>query len=245
MPGRKRKRSYYSKEQRYRKKARYKSPRRAYKGSMVPLASRGYRFDAPEIKTFDIARAFYLSDDNTASITSLCHPVQGTSFVDRIGTRIKVTSIYIRGTVSIQFAHNNPIVTANVPCFSARMTILMDYQPNGSNPTALEVFNNASSVSQLNLVNRDRFKVIKEKVFLFDPYIVNATTNTGGTNRAIYQVKIFKKCAIPIFFNNGNAGSVADINSNNLVMLLQSDNLNAVTCKCLWDLETRCRFADP
>lgn len=243
MPKRKT-RSFNTKRTRYRKKARVE-PRRAYKGSMVPLSSRGYRFDAPEVKSFDIARAFYLSDDNTASVTSLCHPIQGSGFANRIGTKIKVTSFYIRGTVSVQFAHNNPIVSGNVPCFSARITLLLDYQPNGANPAATDVYSNTSSVSQLNLVNRDRFKILKEKTIVFDPYIVNATNNTGSASNQIKQIKMFKKCAIPIFFNNGNAGAASDINSNNIVMLLQSDNLNAVTCKCLWDLETRCRFLDP
>lgn len=240
MPKRKRstRRTYTA-----RKRART-MPRRAYKRSMVPLSSRGYSFDAPEVKTFDVASTTNLADANTASIQSIITTVQGTGFTNRIGTRIKVKSIYVRGWLSTSNAFANPPTDADTPAYQCRVTLLLDLQPNGANPTISEIYDNTGPVSHLNLNYRDRFKVLKEKTYTIDPYIVNTTTAYAAVTNNAKTMKFFKKCDIPVFYNSGNAGTPADISSNNILLVFQSDRPNG-TGGTVFKWTSRCRFIDP
>lgn len=215
---------------------------------MVPLASRGYRFNAPEIKSFDVATATYGCDSNTPSITSICVPVQGTGFTNRIGTRIKVINVQVRGYVASNLARTQTgAADGNIPSHQVRATIVLDYQPNGAAPGITDIFTNTGPVGGLNLNNRDRFKILKEKTFSIDPYIVSTTVATEEYATAVNQtksVKMFKKCDIPVYFNAGNAGTVSDLSSNNILLVLQS-NLPTALGSTQFVLFTRCRFLDP
>lgn len=241
----KRKSRSFNTKKRYRKRARTQ-PRRAYSGSMVPLRSGGYSFNAPEVKMFNKASAVYQTDANTATITSLCTPVPGTGFTNRIGTKIKATSIYIRGHISnTQALTATGVPASNAPAHQVRCTVVIDYQPNGQDPAITDVFTNATPISQLNLYNRDRFKILMEKTWVFDPILVDSTVGGASAVNQIRTVKMFKKCAIPVFFNAGVAGTVADLQSNNIVMIWQSDWPAALTGNDVATLETRIRFVDP
>jgi hypothetical protein len=246
MPKRKRGQGYTSKDRKFIKRARA-PPRRAYKGSMVPLRSGGYSFDAPELKYFDKAVASYLADDNTPSISNICTPVQGTAFFNRIGTRIKVKSIYIRGYVSHTTAQVTPLANFASPVFMVRVSLVLDFQPNGLNPGITDIFTNVGPTNMINLYNRDRFRILKEKTFVFDPYIVSNTVDQSiaSTVNQIKPFKMYKKCNLPVFFNTGNAGTAADIASNNLLLVVQSDYPNTLAGGADLHVITRVRFQDP
>jgi len=244
MPKRK-SRSYTTKTKRYRKKARTQ-PRRAYSGSMVPLRTGGYNFDAPEVKTYDKAASNYQSDDNTSPATSLCTPAQGSGFTQRTGTKVKVSSIYVRGYVSSTIAVTaSGVPTANIPAVQCRCTIFIDYQSNGTLPAVTDIYTSASPTSQINLYNRDRFKILMEKTWTFDPIIYDTTNGAGSVVNQIRTVKMFKKVAIPVFYNIGNTGTETDVASNGIVMLWQSNYPNALPGNTVANLYTRCRFVDP
>lgn len=219
-------------------------PKRAYAGSMVPLRSGGYNFNAPEVKSFDTAGTTYTADINTASITAIFTPVQGTAFANRIGTRVKAKSIHIRGFVSNTAARAHSDFEG--PVNQVSVSIVLDMQPNGSNPAITDVYSSADPTGMLNLNNRDRFKVLKEKTFVFDNYnLLSAVNFSSSTVNQIRTLKIFKKCDIPVFFNSGNAGAASDISSNNILMIIRSTYPNGIGNETSASIKTRIRFIDP
>lgn len=241
----KRKSRSFTTKKRYKKKAKVQ-PRRAYAGSMVPLRTGGYNFNAPEVKAYDISTASYICDDNSPSITSICLPKQGTSLFTRVGTKIKITSIAIKGYVTLTAAYTRTgMVAASVNPTVAKLTVLIDYQANGTAPSGTTIFVNNNANTMLNLNNRDRFKVICEKTYSLGPYVVNTVNGYATIDNCIKPVKIYKKVQIPMFFNAGNAEAVSDVASNNILMVWQSDLPNGVGNTVTASLFTRCRFVDP
>lgn len=248
MPKRKRGYGYTSpKARRFRKKAK-NQPRRAYKGSMVPLRSGGYNFDAPELKFFDTANAIHVVGETQASLTAIFTPSMGTAMTDRIGTRVKVKSINVKGWISNSFAYDriSGPADAMIPPVLMKLSIVLDMQPNGANPLITDIYTTTQSDTNLNLYNRDRFKVLKEKTFMLDPYILNSGLSLASTVNVAKQFKIYKKCDLPVFFNSGNAGTVADIASNNILMVWQSDcPAHFLPAGTQAKTITRIRFVDP
>ena len=70
---------------------------------MVPLRTGGYRPNNVERKVNDIDTTQY-QVNNTGSITLLANPAVGAGFNNRIGRKITLKSLFIRGWVSIQNA---------------------------------------------------------------------------------------------------------------------------------------------
>lgn len=216
--------------------------KRAYPSSRVPLASRGYRLNSVERKTFDI-NTVTIQVNTTGNFALLCAPQKGTDFNTRIGRKLTMRSFYVRGRVQIEAVGTLPVGAIGPQMI--RMIIFMDYQPNGAPPAVLDLLNEASPISQLNLNNRDRFKVLSEKVFVFDPYIRvdTATQAMVGFNRTVYGFKKYKSIKEEVIFNAGNAGTIADITSGALIMFWIGSQAaggldsNAITT-------TRVRFTD-
>lgn len=220
------------------------APIRAYPRSMVPTASYGYRPNTFERKAFDI-------DTNTAQvnttgdITLLSLPRLGSDINNRIGRKITTTSIFIRGFVRVQSTLNtnfvSPLAGSSQLC---RFILFVDYQPNGVLPTVAQVLKESLPSSQLNINSRDRFKILKDKTWAFDPVVYNTTATQAvcSFNRTIIPFKCYKKCKIETVFN-ADAGSVADITTGAICMLVigstgsANDDANFV-------VSTRCRYID-
>lgn len=218
-----------------------KKPRTTYRKTntfYVPA-----RVNTMEKKSYDIASATYGTDANTASITSIFNPVQGTTLAARIGTKVVLKSISIRGQVANDVTTTNPPTTAAVPSSSCRLTLLMDRQPNAALPSITTIFTGTTNISDLNLANRDRFKVLHTEDFWHDAYI--SSTNAATACNQGHTVKVYKKVNIPVFFNANNAGDVTDITSNSILMVWQSNYDAAATGTVAAVVTTRCRFVDP
>ena len=162
-------------------------------GNQTP-ASRGYGPNYGmvtwEKKAVDTAQSNNYG--TTPAITLLNGIATGTGINGRIGSKVNLTSIQVRVTVS------NPISTSDIsggPYTSSgqtvRMLIVADLQSNGALPAAsdiLQVDQNAavSVVSPMNLANRDRFRVIKDKIFNLGPIAYdNADVEFSGTGPQI------------------------------------------------------------
>jgi len=195
------------------------APVRAYPNSLVPLGSYGYKKNTQELKVFDIDNATY-NVNTSGSFTLLCVPQQGDDMTNRDGRKIKLQSLYIRGLIRME-----PTITPSSPeevsSQLCRVIIFVDYQPNAAAPGVTDVLKEALPQSQLNLNNRDRFKIIKDKTFVFDSFIYNttATQSVAAMNRTIHPVKIFKRLNINTIFNATNGTTIASISSGALYML--------------------------
>lgn len=214
-------------------------PRRA------PLASRGYSFPIREKKTIDGTGTIQVN--TTGSFTLLNGCIQGTDYTQRIGRKIQNNSVYIRGYVLTEAANFNPIVASNCGAQEVRMILFCDMQPNGAAPAVTDLLNTATPQSQLNLNNRDRFKIYCDKQWVFDPfvYVTTASQAVVSANRQIYPIKKYKKLGLETIFNSGNAGTIGDITSGALYMFWIGSLPSAVGGDANAVITTRVRFLDP
>jgi len=103
----------------------------------------------------------------------------------------------------------------------------------------------ALPTAQLNMNNRDRFRILADKHIGLDPLVFTEATTTGCAVNQIKPIKLFKRLNLETIFNAGNAGTVADISSGALGVLWingqaagQNGPVDAV-------VSYRVRFADP
>lgn len=176
---------------------------------------------AVEKKVNDLNTATYQCN-TTGSITLLANPVLGSDFNNRIGRKVVLKSVYVRGQLKMDWAGAGGLpATAGIPAQMARFILVCDSQPNGAAPAITDILVEATAESQLNLNNRDRFRIYCDKTFVFDP-VINVQTATQAQlcfNRTIYQLKKYKKLDQEMIFNATNGGTIADVTSGALYMV--------------------------
>lgn len=177
-----------------------------------------------EKKFFDVTQGNI--QVNSTGLFTLCQvPVAGTGFDQRVGRKTTATQIYIRGAIGVENAMLTGNAAFTTPAQQLRMILFVDMQSNGAAPTAAELLSTTGPSSQLNANSRDRFKILKDKVWVFDPYL------SGGTafNRTIASLKIFKK--LPnietIYRNSAGAGTVADIQTGAIYIYWLGDQASS------------------
>lgn len=208
--------------------------------------SGSYGRSVGEKKFADINPASYGVNTN-GSITLLCIPVLGSDFNQRIGRKIVMKSVYIRGIMGAEAAITGWTPPLASPAFLARMIILIDWQPNGAVPTIADILVTASANSQLNANNRDRFKILKDKVYAIGNMDIDTTaTQTwaicGG--QTVKAIKVYKKINIETIFNATNGGTIADINSGALYMVWIGTTAAGTDTDGIANLSTRVRYID-
>lgn len=207
-------------------------------------ATRGFRplglRSTGEKKVIDIASGAY-QVNTTGVFTLLNGCTQGSDYTDRIGRKIVMRSLYIRGHV---FAE--PGISTNSLPQQARMILFMDSQPNGAAPAVTDLLNTADAASQLNLNNRDRFKVIRDQTFVFGPQVwSNVPAISVSGTPSISDVNVFIRMFHETIYNAGNAGTIGDINSGALYMFwIGSQPAGSGTDSNAF-VSTRVRFVDP
>lgn len=151
------------------------------RGGLVPPGA--FRSAKGEVKAIDILEATYplTAAPATNVNVSLLNIVQeGTGFFNRVGRKIEMRSLHVTGLIQ-------PTGTAQTQSDLVQWAIIYDRQPSA--PAALPVYNlifgdytaaggfSGSEYSGLNLDNRDRFVVIRNKRLALP-----STTAVLGTN---------------------------------------------------------------
>ncbi len=198
-----------------------------------------------ELKAYDVAQL--TTGFNTAGVfTCLNAPVNGSELYQRVGRKIYMKSIHIRG-----FIVNG---TTSASQDMARIIVFFDSQPNAAAGTlaALLQDSNAgaatSGTSEINLVNRQRFKILRDYQMIIPP-----ATNTAGviTNVGVYD-QAEKTFAIDMFiklkgletvYNGTNGGTIADITSGSL-FIVTLNNVAGNTGNWGFTFGTRLRYYD-
>lgn len=227
------------------KKPRRIGPVRSYPGSRVPLASRGYRTNRVEKKVFDVVSTTY-QGNTTGSIVTIFLPTLGTDMNNRVGRKCTVTSLQVRGTVFQRLADTN--ANGNSACGVVRVMYLVDCQPNGALPAITDVLATATPHSPMNLNNRDRFKVIFDKITSLDNY-VRSTAVAGQEYIAVGRVnqhfKKYKRMNQEVIFTAVNGGTIADIASGSILQLVIGNQpTDAASGPQQATTYTRVRFTD-
>lgn len=108
-----------------------------------------------ELKYKDIDSAIYQCD-STGFVVNLNQMAQGDDVINRIGRQINNQSIRIHGYIS-------PNDTTTLPNY-VRILLVWDAQPNsaGAVPAITDILSGASSVSNTNLDNRERFTILRD-----------------------------------------------------------------------------------
>jgi len=116
----------------------------------------------------------------------------------RIGRRVIMKSLYIRvlATLATTSTQGAPI----------RMLVVYDKQSNGAAPAVTDVMTTNSFISVNNISNRDRF------VTLCDQVLPNIGTGGNFTENLV----VYKKINLPVQYNAGTAGTIADITSGSI-----------------------------
>lgn len=178
----------------------------------APLATRGFygpqRRSPEEQKVIDTAQASY-SMDSSGTVVLLNGVATGTDFTNRIGRRVTISSIQIRGIIRPTDLGTNP------QC--VRLMLVYDTQPNGALPAVGEVVQNLNGTTMLNLNNRDRFKVIMDKQYAIGG-ISDTATQAYAMSPTVFNVKMYKKCNYDVIFD-GTTNAISDIQSGSIFLL--------------------------
>lgn len=210
----------------------------------APLASRGFGdmgFVANREKKFYDVGFQNSGVSTTGTFHLLFCPTLGSDYSNRIGRKAIIKSLYTKAFFNVEQALTN--TNGFTPCQMMRMIIFVDYQPNGVTPVTLDLLQNNSPIAHLNPNNRDRFKIIKDKTFTFDPVLCDPDKNRVAFNRTCADIKNYKKLHIETIFNSTNAGTIGDITTGALYLfLLGSQPLGANDIDA--GVYTRVRFDD-
>lgn len=158
--------------------------------------------------------------NTTGSFTLLNCPAQGSDYTQRIGRRINNKSVYIRGMIVSNSAAGDTAPTSQGPQL-CRMLLLVDLQPNGAVPNVTDVLQFATSYSQLNLNNRDRFKILTDKQIPLGQILISTTAtqayaSSNGPQQA--AIKKFKNLNFETTFQTSNP-SISDVTTGALYLL--------------------------
>lgn len=197
-----------------------------------------------ELKAFDTP--LFASNFTAAGVfTCLNLPVNGPELYQRVGRKIYMKSIQIRGTVE-------NILTTNVDI--GRIIVFYDSQPNGAAPTLATLLQDSNAaaatsvLSEINLANRQRFKILRDYQLALPP-----CTNVAGavTNQTIqdpinnsFNIEgkhwFVKLKGLETIYNATNGGTIADINSGAIWIVTFSTINNAYSLNC----HARLRYYD-
>jgi len=130
-----------------------------------------------------------------------------------------------------------------------RMIIVYDKQANASAPTYANIMTaqditgatESTFISMVNLDNRDRFVIIRDRNWMMGRVTTTATQTYSTANPV--DINEYIKLNHETVFNAGSAGTVGDITTGSLYMFLINSTGGSAGVTMTW--ETRLRFIDP
>lgn len=178
-----------------------------------------------ELKNKDtFLSALFSASTVTGQLVLLNGLVTGSAATERIGRKVFMKTLFIRFVGSRTTA---PLVGDS----PVRMVIVYDKQSNAVAPLATDILQNDRISGLTNLSNAERFRIVMDKEF-----------SLGTTNNTAVAWKKYIKLNLPMTFNTGAAGTIADIQTGSMYVLSyqngQFSNLPQIGC------EFRIRYND-
>lgn len=204
----------------------------------APLRTGGFygvytRRGRDELKTVDVATASANLTLNAAFVL-LNGVTQGTDYTERIGRKTIMKSIFLRFSLVPNVANSAP--TGDF----ARIIIFYDCQTNGAAPIAGDVLKSGTDyLSPLNLNNRDRFKILMDKLVSMNPNVYTAGAVTAG-DPVNKTWKLYKKITMDTVFAGTN-NTVASISTGSIYLMYMSAG---ATSYSTLSYNSRIRFID-
>jgi len=148
--------------------------------------------------------------------------VQGSDATQRVGRQIVIKKFIARLTFVMPTV--DPATKPTWPSF-VRVMLVYDMQTNATAFTLTDLFNDSTDFAALqNLNNRDRFKVIKDKVYSLNKS-AQFTTDASDMGACRF-VKIYKRLNLPTTYNANSTGNVGDIQTGSLYLLVFANGCN-------------------
>jgi len=195
-----------------------------------------------DVKAFDLAytNSFFTT---AGTFTTLNVPVNGSEQYQRVGRRIFLRSLQIKGVMNFAATSVQDV---------CRIMVVYDHQPNAALPVLADLIQNSNAglatqvLSYPNLNNRDRFTILKDYKIMLPPF-----TNTAGviTNEVIpdpirnsmnidWDIRLGRR---ETTFNAVNGGTIADVTTGSIFMVTFDGN-NAGTVAL--SFQSRLRYVD-
>lgn len=168
------------------------------------------------------------SVDSTGAYLLLNGLVPGTGATQRVGMKITIKSLELRGYWGVTPATGVDQI--------ARYAIVLDKQPNGATPAVGNHLLANNVLSPRSLTQRKRYKTLLDKTRAF-----NATAEPGSFAPFYYYMKLSRPLVVD--YNSGTAGTVADISSNALYLYTVSTQAAGVTASLIYGY-CRIRYTD-
>lgn len=216
-------------------KKRYRSSRRVVPGYTRSVGNYNrYNNPRPENKYFDRNVINQVPFPAVGDFHHMSAIARGTGPTNRIGRKILLTSIHVRGNVILDW-YNISFSSSDFDRMlqpqNVRVMVIVDTQTNGQQFDIGDLFQATESTAVVNrtysfnnLANKDRFKTLDDTVINFDP---QTTWNSNGTEGALIsrsQARFYsfhKKVRIPIQFSDEDAGTgeITNLKSNSVWVL--------------------------
>lgn len=157
-----------------------------------------------EIKYADDNIGFF-NLPQTLNIAIMNNIVLGTTGSLRIGQQIKCVALYVQCDIVL-----NPLASSD----NVRLFVILDHQANGTSAPVNQILQVSNdTMSPLTQGEGKRFRILYDKHFVL--------CSNGASEKFI---RIYKKLWFYTKYNTGNAGTVADINTNALYFGYMSAN---------------------
>lgn len=167
-----------------------------------------------------------------AVLTLLNGMAPGTSQITRIGSRIDVKSVQFKCLFS-----SGTSATGVTPF---RVKIVYDKETNGVALQATDVLVSDDIDALNNLSQAGRFITLLDKTW--DP--IPAINATGAAGFQSQLLEGFCKCSLPVKYNAGTAGTVADISSGSIYALCYTNGATIGGAGLNDEMQFRIRFTD-
>jgi len=185
----------------------------------APLRTGGWyggytRRGRDELKTVDVTPAS-ANLSVTAGFVLLNGVAQGTDFTNRIGRKTHMKSIYLRFSLYPNNANSAPGGDF------VRVIVFYDCQSNATAPVVGDVLQFSTSyLSPLNLNNRDRFKILHDKVISMNANVYTATVLTAG-DPVNKNWKMYRKINLDTVFGD-TAATIGSIQTGSIYLMYMS-----------------------
>lgn len=190
------------------------------------------------------------SELDPAAVLCLFAPSEGSDLDNRIGRKVTVKSIKIRGALQcITQSAQSAADYANC----VRLILFIDQQTNAVQCQAEELMQDPGAANALlcgqtfqNTANFGRFKVLRDKTYVLDKPPITAATDAGNTIVQAGLIRPFKlsyKFTKPfnVRFNGTNGGTVADIIDNSFHL---AGRVNNTGMACTISYQVRVTYTD-
>lgn len=179
----------------------------------------------PELKAIDTNIAYDINSTGTITLINGC--ARGDGLADRIGRKTFMKSVQMR-------LYAAPTASTGLEQMG-RVLVVYDKQANASATTIADVLTSASVFAFPNLSGALRYQIIMDQVF--------PLTDNTGTSGLPHVMNEFRSLKLPVHYNAGDAGTIADITTGALYVITLG-NLSAGTTDATANISTRVRYTD-